>query len=311
MSEKLTVHYKVSEEVMKKEVVETGTFNNPGRTIQFDLESMEPDTRQKLFDVGAFEISSWGSLQTLADIKEVRTWDHDKNDEAKEVIHLDGEPTIDQVIEIMARKKAGEAEIKAIQKAKRDAEVALNEKLLSLYREECQRIFQMGDDLEALNAYQVPDEIKDADTRESRVHQNDLLSLRSEKIRELTTEKAEAEREAWAKEHGSDHLQKSIAEGFDCKKLYVLERAALEAPDFEVDYYDVARFDYVNCPSWDALMAKDQAKELNLGIPVIVNLTRPPDNSDNSDYPDDLDEPETAIMIEDFLNEYNLFKIVG
>lgn len=71
-----------------------------------------------------------------------------------------------------------------------------------------------------------------------------------------------------------------------------------------------ARWEDVSCPSWEALQALDEAKKLDLGTPHIVKMTRPPDNSDSSEYPDDLEEAIEAIMIQDFLGKYNLFQEV-
>jgi hypothetical protein len=310
MTEKLTVNYRVSSDVMKKEIIETGKAKDPTRTAFFELEPMTPETRQKLFDVGALELSSWGSFQAMIDIKSIPKWEPGQREESEQ-IRLDGEPTIEQVIEIMKKKKSAMDEIRSNKEMIREIEQALKEELQSIFLEESTKIREMAEDYEALNTYKLPKKITQVDTHESRDYTKELLKQRSDAIKELTAEKNERERREWSEHHGSEHLKKSLLEGFDCKKLYVIERAALEAPDFEVDYYDAAKFDYISCPTWAALTAKDEAEALGLGLPMIVKLTRPPDSSDNSDYPDDLDEPETAIMIERYLDEYNIFKVVG
>jgi hypothetical protein len=91
------------------------------------------------------------------------------------------------------------------------------------------------------------------------------------KLIELRTEKA-----AWIAGHGSDHLRRGFARGHDCQRLYCLERGALEAPGFIVDYDGKGKWQPIGCPSVKALDAAAAADSLNLGDVEIVRLVLEP-----------------------------------
>jgi hypothetical protein len=310
MTEKLTVTYQVSTETLKKELIATGRLGKNNRQVEFELETLDPATREKLFKVGALKFTSWGSLSGSCDIRSITKWT--TGGESKEQIFFDGEPTIDQVIEVVKIQREAEAEAKSIKAAAKELEEALKIELEGLKDAEEEKINQAWErqDEGWLKAYQVPEKLN-IDSQTARNFKSELFSLRNEKYKLLTEDREQKERENWIREHGSEHLKKATAEGFLCKRIYVIERAAAEASDFEVDYFGAAKYEKAYCPTHEALLALDEARTLGLGDPVIVRLSRPGDNSEKPDYPEDFEEKVEAVMIEDFLGEYDLIRIIG
>ena len=72
--------------------------------------------------------------------------------------------------------------------------------------------------------------------------------------------KADAEdaaRMVWAIGYGSDQLRRGLEAGYSCSRLYVVERAAVEFPDYVVDYNDTAAWKTRATPSIEALDERD------------------------------------------------------
>jgi hypothetical protein len=113
----------------------------------------------------------------------------------------------------------------------------------------------------------------------------------------------------WADKFGSDQLKRGLATGHTCTRLYVLERAAKEYPDFVVDFNDTANWEERSTPSVEALDALDEVKaEHPKSNAKIVWLTarasnNTPDDDDDDYYSDDDNEfsPREAIVIREFL----------
>lgn len=104
-----------------------------------------------------------------------------------------------------------------------------------------------------------------------------------------------AERSAWIEAHGSEHLRAAHAEGYNCQRRYITERAALELPGWEVDFDARADWRKRSCPSEAALKAA-----LEVGARVVWLVTPP------SGDPYEHAECE-ALMIPDF-HGYEAFK---
>lgn len=144
-------------------------------------------------------------------------------------------------------------------------------------------------------------------------HKERLAAMRRER------EKAErlAERARWAEAHGSEHLRRGLAAGYDMQRLYVIERAAAEAPGFVVDFDDKAGWSVRSGPSLAALdeleAARPVAERLGLREPEIVWLTRPPQETvaaDEAHWEEEEYEAREAIVIRDFLGKYDLVRYV-
>lgn len=116
---------------------------------------------------------------------------------------------------------------------------------------------------------------------------------------EAARKAAEATKAAWVAEHGSDYLKRACAAGYDCQRRYVLERAALEHPDYRVDFNDHAEWRSRACPSEPALAEAERVDG------EVVWLTTGLDGTD-----DDVESCE-AVIIEDYLDRYTLVRIMA
>lgn len=143
-----------------------------------------------------------------------------------------------------------------------------------------------------------------------------LSEEKSDRWKELNSTRVKAEAEAskaaWVQAHGSDHLKRACAGGYDCTRKYVKERAAFDAPGYTIDIEDDAKWKDRSCPSVAALDEEDAAKAFNLGDVQIVWLTEPAQDRKTTadDYYDDSYsfEPCEAIVIRGYLGKYDLVK---
>ena len=111
-----------------------------------------------------------------------------------------------------------------------------------------------------------------------------------------------AEKAAWIAAHGSMHLQRATAAGYPCTRRYVTERAALEHPDYVIDFQETAAWRARACPSEAAL---DEAELVN---GTVVWLTQQACAS-RDDIDDGLSyEPCEAVVIEGYLGKYVLVR---
>lgn len=121
----------------------------------------------------------------------------------------------------------------------------------------------------------------------------------------------EAERAAWAQEHGSEHLKRAVAAGYNCARMYAIERAAVEYPGCVLDYEEHAECKSRSCPS---LAALDTCDAIHAAHPeakaVVVWLTAEPRERTTAEdrmedecadgYPDELGFADReAVQIDD------------
>lgn len=109
----------------------------------------------------------------------------------------------------------------------------------------------------------------------------------------------EADKVRWIAAHGSDYLRRAAAGGYNCQRKYALERAALEYPEYVVDFDDVAEWKARSCPSEAAL---DEAERVGGRV---VWLTTPPNKEDYYEYP-----AREAVVVEDYLGAYDLVRVM-
>ena len=149
---------------------------------------------------------------------------------------------------------------------------------------------------------------------EKAVAEHKAKAAKAEADRKAREEAEKAEREqrkkekvAWAAAHGSDYLKRCVALGYDCQRRYVIERAALEFPDYTVDFDGLARWKDRACPSEEALA--EVARLIEQGHDAIcVWATSPPYKMDNEDWAD-WDDGE-AIVVHGYLGKYDLVKFI-
>jgi hypothetical protein len=113
----------------------------------------------------------------------------------------------------------------------------------------------------------------------------------------------ETEKLAWITAHGSDYLKDAVNLGYNCQRKYVTERAALEFPDFRVDFDDNASWNDRACPSPEAL-AEVKALVAAGHDAQVVWLTY--DGDDREDWEEF--EPCEVVVIRDYLGRYDLVK---
>jgi hypothetical protein len=116
-------------------------------------------------------------------------------------------------------------------------------------------------------------------------------------------EAREAEKAAWIEAHGSDYLKDAHALGYNCQRQYVTERAALEFPEFEVDFDNRCNWKERACPSPEAL-AEVKALVAAGHDAQVVWLTD--DGADREDWEEF--EPCEAVVIRNYLGKYDLVK---
>lgn len=115
-----------------------------------------------------------------------------------------------------------------------------------------------------------------------------------------------AERRDWAARYGSQRLRKCEAMEYDCQRLYVTERAAVEFPGYVVDFDDRADWKGRAGPSEAAL---DEAERV--GGSVVWLTTLPLDDGAAEEYQAGWESDGIeAVVIRQYLGRYDLIKIL-
>lgn len=324
------VKYTLSEAARRRHLIETGTTISQEQALEIDLTELTPAQRKILIDAGG-----WDYTGLHMSIPQFRP---DESSELyryrqTETVKFDGEPSLDEILTVARQRISVRTEIEA-DKAKRWAEKKL------LQAEYTELRSRLEADIEAAGARL--DALRQAEKRwlgadwfarlievETALKFNQEHSFRRQTERAWSAArqaKAEADKQAWVEAHGSRHLQRACAGGYDCQRLYVVERAALEAPGYTVDFNQSAKWKDRACPSVAALDAADAAKQMPAWEQCtgrqqaeIVWLTTPP----SADVPDDpygdygYEEPwepweqREGIVVRDYLGRYELVKVIG
>lgn len=107
--------------------------------------------------------------------------------------------------------------------------------------------------------------------------EKDAAEARAIEVKAAAEAGVAKDKTTWISKFGSEHLQRGIAAGHDCSRLYLTERATLEYPNFVLDYEKCADWKSRSCPSVNALDLRDTFLEQHEGVTVtIVWLTSPP-----------------------------------
>lgn len=147
--------------------------------------------------------------------------------------------------------------------------------------------------------------------RESLIAEKETREKANKEAEEKLAAGRNAEKHSWSEKFGSDQLKRGLKAGHSCTRLYAIERAAKEYPGFDLDFNDQAAWSSRSCPSVEALDALDDARKLNPAA-RIVWLTKPASNviSDDDEYGEEEFSPCEAIVIEDFMERYDLVKTI-
>lgn len=139
---------------------------------------------------------------------------------------------------------------------------------------------------------------------------NAFAAARAEEAKALAAARRAGEdalREAWVTEHGSEHLRKAYAAGYNCQRMYATERAALEHPSYFLDFDGNAEWKSRSCPSLDALNEAERVHG------TVVWLTAAPVDAERAeevaeeDY-DYVFEPCEAVVIKSYMGRYDLVR---
>lgn len=343
------VQWLASENLIKAELAAAGESGPSKRTTTFDLKTMTQEQRVALLQLASVGANGYpGDLditQGVAVMSEGKTaycprianeyigW-------CNAPIQLDAEPDVDKVIE-MAR--AIEAQLRverktyAVEKAQKDAKDAEEKRVKAekrAARVTCYK-FILPALLETirwklpkpLEAFQVPSELWGFEPSSQELSggnpysaEKSLADLRDSALKELRAGLAETAKSDWIKMHGSAHLKRAFGRGYDCLRRYVVERVAVEAPGFTVDFDSKSDWKSRPCPSVLALDAEDEAapiaEALKLALPpVVVWLTSSaqdtvPASEEHSDYDEEDFEPCEAVVLRSYLGKYDLVKVV-
>lgn len=311
----ITIHWQASDQLRLAEIAQTGQAQPADRTISFDLTQIAPAQRTALLALTRIIGQHMGEAQLdpihIDRRPEAGTAERlARGMQSTIPVRLDGEPTLDQAIslaqEIAAERAALQAEADHITAEKRAADAIIRAAADRATAEIA--ALAAAVDLAGLRAYRLPAEIGDAWTTTARAVADKLR----QEIKNLEDAQREVDQLHWIAAHGSAHLKRCIAAGYNCKRLYVVERAALEAPGFTVDFDDKAAWKDRACPTPAALDAEDAARALGLGEPTIYWLTKPPSDQvpDPEGYDDEFD-PCEAVILRGYLGKYDLVQIVA
>jgi len=124
------------------------------------------------------------------------------------------------------------------------------------------------------------------------------------KRKEAKKEAEEREKAEWIQAHGSQHLREAFTRGYDCQRMYILERVAQELPGYEVYQFD-GRDEWElyprSCPSVEAL---EEVKRMEAqGFHPVVKWAKLSESDE-----DDGGEAE-IVYLEDY-HGYETYKII-
>lgn len=321
---KVQLNYRVTDAVKRQHMIDTGESFPSYPKLEVELTELTPEQRAVIAGCGIR-----GEISLPKIVTGIDTQRYDGPHFATEYDHFefDAVPTVEQWLTVAAERLAQadkfQPEMEAAKAAKKAAEEARKQRMAelevefyALQSEWLPRVANMTED-EANQP--LPEHVRkvDAEARESKLWiRGSLISeAKSRRYDELVKERKDAEKSAWIAEHGSDQLRRGSERGHDCGRLYTLERSAIEAPGFTVDYYDGAGWKERSCPSAAALDEADAAEGLGIGSVKIVWLTDEPVDTKHESYDDyrSYSEPFEAceaVVISNYLGKYDLVKVV-
>jgi len=239
----LNVSFKLSEKARKREFATTGTRPKETQTATFDLEDATEHQRKRLLMYVPLDKFDSNQGITLENYTADKAYYDNIHKEAQ---ILDFPPAdLDALLDILADMATQKDHI-GPQLAQWDAES-------KAYSEQ---------------------EAQKRTTREQRVAEARAKADQAKADRIAAAEK-------WIAEFGSKHLKDATSRGYNCDRLYQLERAAQEYPGFELDYDNNAEWTSRSCPSETALSQVTEIEQAHPDTTVtVVWLTKPVFNSE-------------------------------
>ena len=317
-----TISYRLSAAYRRRCLLETGADPGETATLTFDRADVSPGARQAWVDLMG--------LTTSGELPGLPRWHA-----FARKIQQDGElPEFDQTYDTWEALHAAYAALRAEamasahdQEAKhqqaQEEERMRQDHLLAAYAEHLRGIAAKAAD-ESLSLDERREHIHTARTAPTRhttddparweeieaarrerqvltAHVEALAAAEKQRLKEARA----ADQSAWIAAHGSTHLRPCLQAGYNCQRLYVLERAALEHPDYVVDYHDTSEWNVRSGPSAAAL---DEAAR---GNGQIVWLTALPSNGvTRREEWEDTTVGCEAVVIRAYLGTYDLVRII-
>ena len=175
--------------------------------------------------------------------------------------------------------------------------------------------------LEALQALTIPPEIKGFRARNQlwpldELHSraiSDAYDAQKDAEREAEKAQYEADKTAWIKAHGSEHLKLVFEGGYEVGRIYTLERAEVEFPDWDIDYQNTTDWKDRKNPTLVELHAEQKASAETKRQAIIVWLISPPRiTQDEEEWEIERHEFEecTALVVRGYLGKYDLIKYI-
>ncbi len=307
------VTYGITEELQKRLLVETGEREGDIRTEPVDLDSKE--LRQawvKLFGLKVKACITHRSYQDEIKAKyDLGTFRFKLPPAYAELLTNDEIKTA-----ILAKAIIFEQELAEAKRESAEAEAQYKSKL-ELSRPIIEKIKEAeeAEDMDTLQATVIPAVIKHFEAKSAYcgvgTRLNDAIDnvrkARNQVYREAKKAQRESEMSAWIEAHGSERLQRAFSGGYEVGRIYTLERAAHEYPEWDIDFKGQADWKDRKNPPLSELDAA-QEEEIKTGkTVVIVWLIKPPAIERDDHYDFDFEE-QPALVIRDFLGKYDLVK---
>lgn len=139
-------------------------------------------------------------------------------------------------------------------------------------------------------------EAQEAEERRITNEARDTEEAERKAAKQAANETAKAEKLAWIEAHGSERLQKGIAAGYHCQKIYVGERGKTDlGSDYELDYdAEVERKDR-SCPTLEALNEAERLTETGIAAKVVWLPNGTATEKDCYEYDCDMQQPCEAV----------------
>jgi hypothetical protein len=288
----LKVSFETSAEWRNAEFIRTGEQPKRYQEVSFDMAEATPEQRKVII---------WAAPDLTISL----------NSEAE----FSGPPTLEQVLPVIVRK--AEAEIEQEKKSldrnvrwatERIASAIENKnvEVQTLARHELQKAASLGIDLREYSRLAAEHERLIPEFKAYKAARDAEYQRRKDELEAAEAQKrkaAEAEKLAWAQAHGSEHLRRACAGGYNCQRMYVTERAGQELPGFTVDFDKKSEWTNRACPSLTALDVAEAAIKAGHDA-TVVWFTAGPRGEDEYEF-----EPCEGVVIREYLGKYDLVRL--
>lgn len=307
------VMYGIAEKLQKRLLVETGEREGDTRTEPVDLDNKE--LRQAWVTLFGLKVKACITHRSYQDEIKAKyglgTFRFEfppayaellTNDEIKSVILATA--IIFELALAKAKREGAEAE------AQYKSKLELSKPIIKKIKEA-----EEAEDMDMLQAIVIPEVIKHFEAESAYcsvgTRLNDAIDnvrkAQNQVYREAKKAQRESEMSAWIEAHGSERLQRAFSGGYEIGRIYTLERAAHEYPEWDIDFKGQADWKDRKNPSLGELNAARE-EEGKTGKAVVIVWLIKPLAIERDDYYDFKFEEQPALVIRGFLGKYDLVK---